>query len=93
MCSQTPVNQPYRDDAVCHCCGQTLTDSGRLRVLPLTGTSDCGESENTAANMLLSGLTSEVDTPDWVDKGVHGRTWCFSHAMHIQRANSRAVYR
>lgn len=52
-----------------------------------------GGSENTAANMLLSGLTSEVDTPDWVDKGVHGRTWRFSHGMHIQTANSGAVHR
>lgn len=49
----------------------------------LTGTNDGGESENSAAHMLLIGLTSEVDTPDWADKGVRSMTWELSHAVNI----------
>lgn len=39
--------------------------------------------------MLLIGLTSEVDTPDWADQGVRSMTWWLSHGEHIQKANNR----
>lgn len=57
-------------------------------VSTLTGTNDSGESEILQAHMPLIGLTSEVDTPDWADKGVHSMTWWLSHGVHIQKANS-----
>lgn len=39
--------------------------------------------------MPLIGLTSEVDTPDWADKGVHSMPWWLSHGEHIQKAINR----
>ncbi len=39
--------------------------------------------------MLLIGLTSEVDTPDWADKGVHSMPQWLSRGAHTQKANNR----